>query len=788
MAEQIKEVSSKQMYLDDMVKYSIIVNRKRAIPELKDGLKPVQRKILFDMFDIGATSYEKRKKSAKVVGDTLGNWYCHGDQALYGAMEPISNWWKCKIPLLSPHGNWGTLMNDPPAAMRYTESGLSQFGLECIIGELAEAKYVVDWTDNFDGTKKEPEYLPAKVPILIINGTFGIGVGIAVSIPTHNLTEVLQATRALIKNPKAEITLIPDHCQPLIIFNADWKKISKLGYGSYTVRGIVEKFEDKGYPVLSIKSLPDGVTTDIVVNKLLSMVEQKQLPMIKDIIDHSGKTVDIRIILRKGADINYVEEILYNKTPVQSNVSVNFEVIDGVNVLRLSYKEYLQRFIDFRAITKFRLYANKYQEVSTRLHKLETFIKFIESGEIDNIIAMVKKQKTNNNDEIAEYLIKKLNITDLQAGFILSTSIQYLSKGHLERYKQEFAELQKVQNIYRKAITDDGSMIMKEIDEELEYFEKKYGTPRICKVVDKDVANNIPKGVFKIVITEKNFIRKISDVDKVSIIKGDNPKFILRVDNTENILLWDNKGKVYKLPVHKIPVTDKSSAGTDVRFLIRNLTADIISVHYEPTLRKIHNNKADGYRKHYITIVTKNNIIKKLDIDDFLNVNASGLMYSKIRNDDEVVDISIIPADLDLAIYSNQKALRCKLSDIPLLKRISQGNKAMNTSDPIEGLSIIYPDTQYIVVVTRNGYANKFPINCLAVHSRGKSGNNVIKLNSNDSILKLYGASDKDILRLTTPDGIEEVSVADIKSKSGIAAGQKITKSRGIVIKCEIIY
>ena len=788
MPEKIIEKSSKDMYLDDMVKYSIIVNRRRAIPSVLDGLKPVQRKILFDMYDIGATSYEKRKKSAKIVGDTLGNWYCHGDQALYGSMEPMANWWKCKIPLIAPHGNYGNLCGDGPAAMRYTEAGLSEFSYECMIGDLAEAKYVTDWTDNFDGTRKEPEYLPAKIPILIVNGTFGIGVGIAVNIPTHNLNEVLEATRTLIKNPKAEVTLIPDHCQPLIIFDADWKKISRMGYGNYTVRGIVEKFEDKGYPVISVKSLPDGVTTDVIINKLLSMVEQKQLPMVKDIIDFSGKTVDIRIILKKGGDVNYVEELLYSKTQVQSNVSINFEVIDGLNVSRMSYKEYLQKFIEFRATTKFRLYCNKYKTVTTRLHKLETFIKFIESGEIDNIIAMVKKQNTTNDDEVAEYLIKKLHITDLQAGFILATNIKYLSRGHLERYKQEFKELSQVQAVYRKAITDDGSIIMNEIDEELAYIEKKYGSPRICKVVEKSCDLNIPKGVFKIVVTEKNFIRKISDVDKIGIVKGDNPKFILRVDNTESILLFDNKGKVFKLPVHKIPVTDKSAAGTDVRFLIRNLTADIIAVQYEPTLKMIQNTKADGYRKHFITVVTKENIIKKLDIEDFLNVNASGLMYSKIRNTDEVVDISIVSDNLDVAIYSDQKALRCKLSDIPLLKRNAQGNKAMNTDEPIEGLSIIYPDTQFIVVVTNNGKFNKFPISCFTVKGRGKSGSNVIKLDSGDSIFKLYGACDKDIIRVTTADGIEEVPVLEIKVKSGIAAGQKMIKSRQQVVKCEIIY
>ena len=383
MPERITESSCKEQYISDMVKYSIIVNRRRAIPSVQDGLKQVQRKIIFDMYDIGATSYEKRKKSAKVVGDTLGNWYGHGDQALYGSIEPLTNWWKCKVPLIAGHGNFGNLCGDGPAAMRYTEAGLSEFGYECVIGELAEAKYVVDWVDNFDGTRKEPEYLPAKLPVLMVNGAFGIGVGITTNIPTHNLTEVLEATRALIKNPKADICLIPDHCQPLLIFDTDWKKINKLGYGSYTVRGIVERGEEKGYPVLYIKSLPDNVPTTNIMDKLYDMVENKQLPMVKDIIDFSGKTVDIHIILKKGADINYVEEILYNKTQVQCSTTVNFEVVDGVNHMRMSYKDYLLKFIEFRETTKFRLYCNKLKVAKTRWPQLTAYIKLIESGKKD---------------------------------------------------------------------------------------------------------------------------------------------------------------------------------------------------------------------------------------------------------------------------------------------------------------------------------------------------------------------------------------------------------------------
>ena len=216
-------------------------------------------------------------------------------------------------------------------------------------------------------------------------------------------------------------------------------------------------------------------------------------------------------------------------------------------------------------------------------------------------------------------MIKKVGITDLQAGFILATDIRRLSYGYLSKYKEEFKQLEKDKEVYRKAITDDGSIIMNEIDQELLDIEKRYGSPRTCKVISAKADLDIPKGIFKVVVTEKNYIRKIPDTDKVGIVRGDNPKFILRVDNTENVLLFDNMGKVFKLPIYKIPVSDRSNAGTDSRILVKNMTADIIAAYYEPSLKKV----IEGKRKHYIVVVSKQNIIKKLDMEDFLNVNTT---------------------------------------------------------------------------------------------------------------------------------------------------------------------
>lgn len=778
--EKIIDRRSDEMYREDMVKYLIIVNRRRAFPEIKDGLKVVERRIMYDMYDLNAIN--KTLKSARITGDTMGKYHPHSSS--YGSMVVMAQPFTYKIPLIAGQGNWGTVMGDGPAAERYTEAQISPFAYDCVISELKESKRAVNWKDNYSGEYKEPEYLPVKVPLLIIEGSFGIGVGIQSSIPPHNLVEVLEATRALLKDPNYDPILIPDHCQPLQIFDTDWKQISHTGVGKYTVRGIVQlQYEKKDIPVLHILSLPDNVSEDKVIDKLMDLYKAKQLPMVTDINSASKTSIDIRIVLKKGSDVEYVKQMIYAKTPVQSNTSVNFMVVDDITPKRMGYKEYLQKFIDNRMTIKLRLYCNKRAVADTRRHKLETYIEFIESGKIDQLTAFIKKQNVVDSSVLNEYLVQKFHMTDLQASYILTTNIMQLSKGYLNKYKAEYKELVKQIADYESAIVDGGKRIRREIDEELLEIEKKYGTPRLCKVVKGKDAEGIPAGTFKIVITENNFIRKLQENDKVNAVRGDNPKFILKVDNQESILIFDNKGKVFKLPVHKVQLTDKSSVGIDVRILIKNCTANIIAAVYEPLIQKF----IKGSRKHFLVSVTKDNLIKRMDLDDFANVNTSGLIYTVLRDpSDEIVGISISPVALDVVIYSDQKALRTNMSQIPRIKRMAQGSKAMDTTKPIEGLSVIYPDAKYILVVTEKGRINKLSINALMPHKRATCGMNVIKLSPGDKIFSIHGVTDNDVLHVVTLNGIFDINTIDIKERSAVATGDK-GLIKGTIVRTDVI-
>lgn len=788
MSEHINEYDAVEMYKTDQAKYSVIANRRRAVPAIQDGLKPVQRRLVFAAYKDHLTSPRQKDKSVSLVGTTMKYYHPHGDN-IYQAIVTMAAWYKTKYPIFYGHGNWGNVCGDSAAAPRYTECALSNFGYDILIDELSQSNNIVDWLDTYKRNgDKEPEYLPVKLPLLLINGTFGIGVGMQCSIPSHNLGEVVDATLALIKNPEAKITLIPDLPQDCELIESDWKRISNTGEGSFRVRGkIITEQDSKGNYTLRIVSLPDQVDSNSIYDKINDMISKKQLPMIKDIFNSlKDSKPDIIIKLKQGVDPEFVKHAIYAKTQVQTSVRVNFEVVsdNGIDINRYSYRDYLLQFIDQRMNIKFRLYCNKLQQVMTRHYKVDAFVKVLESGQINTIIDMIRKYKGTDDEPIIEFMIKKCNISDIQAKFIISVNLSRLSAGHLANYREERKKLEEQMTAYTNAVTDDGTIIKNEIVEELKMLKSKYNTPRLCTVIaDKDT-DNIPAGAFKIVVTERNYIRKIPDIDKVGIVRKDNPKIIIGVDNRDNLLIFDNKGKVFKLPVSKIPISDKTSAGTDVRILIRNLTADIAAVYDEEIIKKI----TKSENKHYLTVLTQSNTIKKLDLEDFLNVNPSGLMYSKIRPEDQVTGVAIVPHNLDIAICSTKKALRCSLKDVPLYKRNSTGAKAMNSVNPIDGLSVFYPNVTDVVVVTKNGKFNRFPVGMLERTSRAKGGHKVIKLDDNDEILNVYGVNLGDKIRVLTSDGVEEILIDDIKVKSSIAAGTKMIKSKGVIVRSDVIH
>ena len=790
MSEEIIVKNASEAYISDMVRYSIETNRRRVMPDYKDGLKLVQRRTLYAMAFLLSCS-NKIVKTAQVTGRVMGELHPHGDSSIDEVIKKLSNWFDIYIPLIKPYSNMGSMQGDGAAASRYTEVMLSEFSKEAIFSEMKETPNIVDWVATFTGDSTEPEYLPVKIPLLLINGALGIGTGKATSIPSHNINEVIDATIRLIDDPDASIVLAPDQCMSCEIIDANWKQISNSGHGTFKVRSVIDiEVADKGkaneHYVLVVKSIPDRVKLDDgkdtgIHYQINNLIDAGKLTQVVDLVEDSHDDVlRYEIHLKKGADPNYVRDFLYKTTSLQTTQTVNFQVLDGIELTRMSYKSYLQAFIEQRRITKYRYYCLKLQEARTDLHEKEICIMLIRSGKIDEVTKKIRKSKLQNDAELIQWLMDMFKITDLQAKFIINYPLKKLAPAYLSKYQQEAKELKEIDNMCMRKILNPQE-ILDEIKQELLYFKGKYGFPRKSKIIDPSAISNIPQGTFNIVITENNYIKKLPVNENIGSYKGDNPVLIARVENTSSIILITDQGRGFKFPVHKIPVIEKNSIGIDIRALIKGISSKVVAMFDSEKIKKLANLR----KKHYAVLITKRNYIKKLDLDDILISTVSGVIMTKLNPDDSVKDVIIASNDMNVVIYSKKKALRCSMKVIPNYKRNTLGVYAMKTNDEVDGISVIDSKATDIVVVTESGRINKFDISGLPLSDRYTSGNRVIKLGKTDSIVSIFSTTDDNNLRILTKNTTLDIPVKDILRTSSISPGTKMIPLKGdVIVKC----
>jgi DNA gyrase subunit A len=785
--ENIIDVNILKQHNMDFSSYAVYVLRKRALPDPRDGFKPVHRKIIYTLFnDFHDSGKHQAVKSMAVVGRVIQKYHPHGDQSVSGALKPMVNWFEIYMPLIVSQGGFGSMYGDKEAAARYTEIALSDYAYDCIIGDLKDSKNSVDWQDTYDGKYKEPVCFPATVPNLLINGSFGIAVGLATSIPKHNINDVIDATIHLMHHPNSNIVLIPDNCSGSDIVDTDWANISKTGRGKFKVRGIMKEctYNGKmynGYPALKVLSMPDMIFFKTVKEELEKLKITNILPQIEDILntttidDNTSKELfEIYIIFKKGTDINYVKNIIYTSTSMQANVSVNFEVIYNDTPVLLGYKEYLQLFIDFRRERKLRTYTNRLQNARTESHKMALYIKALESGEIDNILKMIRKQKGTDDSIYINYLIDKLKVTPVQAKFLLDTDIRKLSMGYLKKYKEELIKHNAIADECYNIIIDPNA-IDKKIEFELKEAKRKYGCPRRSRIISLTEATGIPDGIFKVIVTEKGFIKKIGENERVNYLKDDKVKLIVTMNNKDSLLLFSKIGKVFKLPVHKIPFAQRGSNGIDIRILLKKEVGEINTIIPQSILEELKSKNCLLYA------LTKFGLFKRMPLDDFITSPPSGMIYYKLDDGDEVVDILIMDSDCELLIYSHNKILRINGNEAPLLNRATKGNIAMVSKYPIDGFSVISPDTTDIIAITYSGKINRVSINAAPLSNRAKSGTSIIKLGKNDAIKKILICSSNDVITITTQKDTYSIPVNSLPIGSSISSGTKVVDSSGII-------
>lgn len=794
MSEVIEQKNCLEQYKFDMVRYGIEVNLKRTAPDIRDGLKLVHRRILYAM-GCELPCKTRQVKSAQVTGKVIGEYHPHGDTSVYEAAVNMCNWWSTYIPLLASETSMGSIQGGRAAAQRYTEMMVSEFAKDVIFKELCETPKVVDWVPNYAGDKVEPECLPVMLPLLLINGTFGIALGKQISIPPHNINEVIDATLRLIDNPNAEIVLIPDQCQRCEIVDTDWKQVSNSGSGNFKVRGIIDiETVDAGknneHFALVIKSTPDMVNLDesdsSVRATLDKLINEGKLPQISAMFEDSSEEKGMRFVihLKKGADPQYVKDYLYKATNLQKTQSVNFEVVNDLSPVRLSYKAYLQSFIMQRKLVKFRYYCIKLQKTRTDLHEKEACIKVIKSGQINEIIKKIRSSKSKNDEELVAWLSKLLDITDMQAKFILNYPIKKLAPVYLKSYEDAVVRLKQIEKYCIDMIVDD-KKILGEIKQDLINLKQKYGFPPKRKLISANEIANIPQGTFNVVITENNYIRKLPENENIGSVKGDNPVAVVKIENTSDVIFITAQGRMFKFPVHKIPITERASAGIDIRILVKGISSEIIEMFDADKIKQL----AGLRRKFYAVMVTKGNYIKKLDLEDILVSTQGGIIMTKLNPGDLVKDIKIIPDDLDIIIYSDRKALRCKMKDIPNYKRNTLGVFAMNTNNEIDGISAIDRTDTDVVVITDSGKANKFSVSGLSLGKRYMAGNSVIKLGKTEKIVAMFGTKDSYLINLVTKNSKLNIRVSDIARSSSISSGVKLLNLKNdVILKARLIF
>lgn len=784
--EQI--VNALDQCIKDMTLYGVYVARHRAVPDFRDGLKEVQRKIIYAMYH--DFNPNKTSKSSAITGTVMYKYHPHGDAAIYGSMKPMANWFEIYKPLIDAQGNFGNFQGDGPAAARYTEVKLSKFALDVFCSELGANENVVDWEPNYTGdmSMKVPKTLPCKLPMLLINGCFGIALGFKSDVPSHNINEVIDATIKVLDNPNARVVLVPDHQMKCDIIDTDWKNISRSGFGSYKVRGHVDIGEYKGYPALYIHSLPNMVYLNAITEKIEKLVTSGKLTQIKDMDENSEENkLEYIITLKKGSDPSYVRDVLFKETDLEKSFRVNFEVLSDKQLIRMDYKSYILEFLDYRRQTKLRLYRNYEQQLMTRNHILDFFIIVLKTpGLADKIITMIKKTNADNDNEIIEYILAKLSniapdkhYTSTQVKRFINMPVKYFSKKNLERYIVEYKDNEKLlKEIHPKT---DITALDEEIRNELLDLKRKYGEPRRCNIISQSDISNIPEGTFRIVITSNNTVKKFGIDEPIRYYKGEYVVATAKVENTDNLVLFDTMGRVFSIPVHKIPLTERGTSGADIRSINKRIVSNIVMIIPESLISSMHN-KAN----YSIIVLTAGGNIKKMKLDDFVSVSAGGLIYSKLDNGDYIKDILFIQKGKNhIVVYSNKKAICFDASTVPELKRNTKGVRAMQT-DEVDGMSVISPKASCIVVLTEYGFINKIHIGALKIKKRGMTGDNLIKLSKGDLIKAVFTAEESNKILIQTSDGSLNIEVKDIPEGSSVSKGTRIKNIKNNIISAKL--
>lgn len=721
---------------DSFFRYSMSVIIDRALPDVRDGLKPVHRRILYSMEANGWRSGGKFVKSARVVGDVIGKYHPHGDTSIYDSMVRLAQHWSLRMPLVNGQGNFGSMDGDEAAAYRYTEAKMTRIAEEMLVDI---NKDTIDFRDNFDGSEQEPSVLPAKIPNLLLNGQIGIAVGMATNIPPHNLGELVDATIELIDNENATVDDLLQHVKgpdfptgATIYGGASMKQAYQTGRGSVMVRAVADIEEtNKGRHQIIVTEIPYGVNKATLIEKIAELVKDKKINGISDLRDETARgKVRVVVELKKDAYPKKLLNQLYKLTPLQTSFNFNMlALIDGIQPRVLGLQEMLQEFVSHRQKVVRRRTEFELRKAKERAHILEGYR--IALDHIDEVIKTIRASKTQEEAEKA--LIAKFTLSEIQAKAILAMQLRRLTGLEREAIENELNELIKLIKRLEEILADEKE-ILSIIKNELIEMKEKYGDERRSKIINHELGKFsdeelIPEEDSVILLTTENYIKRtlVSEYRRqnrggkgkrgMTTKEEDIIDQLIPASTHDYLLFFTNKGRIFRLKAYEVPAASLTAKGVAVVNLLQLQPEEKIT----SIIRHEKGTKDDGY----LFMATIKGTIKKTLLKDYANIRTNGLIAIKLDDGDELKWIQKTTGDNDVIISTSAgQAVRFNEKDARPMGRSARGVRGvrLRPNDNVVGMDIVSNDERSLLVISQNGYGKATKVANFPSHKRGGVG------------------------------------------------------------------
>ena len=767
------------------IEYSMSVITSRALPDLRDGLKPVHRRILYSMLESGYTPDKAHRKSAKIVGDVMGNYHPHGDSSIYEAMVRMAQDFSYRYPLVDGHGNFGNIDGSGAAAMRYTESRLSKISLE-MLRDIN--KDTVDFVPNYDESTKEPAVLPSRFPNILVNGTMGIAVGMATNIPPHNLGEVIDGCVAYIDNPDIDVTGLMQYIKgpdfptgASILGNSGIKKAYETGRGTITIRSKATIEESNGLHHIIIEEVPYGVNTAELKNKVADLVHTKVIDGISDYHTDLKDGVKITITLKKDANPQVVLNNLYKHTSFQTTYGIIFLMLDNGVPKTLNLKEIISKYVDYQKEVIIRRTKFDLNKAEKRVHILEGYK--IALDNIDDFIKIIRDAETDV--EAKTKLIEKYNLSEIQAEAILELKLRRLTGLEREKIEAELQDLLEKIKYYKEILASE-EKVLAIVKQELLEIKEKYGDERRTNIdmtaVDYiEDESLIPVENIVVTLTNKGYIKRMASetyktqnrggvgIKGMSTNEDDFVEKLISMTTHDYLMFFTNKGKVYRTKGYEVPLYSRQSKGIPIVNLLPFEKEEEVTA-----MLKIEQNE----KSKYIIFCTKNGLIKRTNISEFENIRNSGKIAITLKENDELISVKKTTGENEIVIASsNGRMIRFNENEIRIMGRTATGVKGIELEDNniCVGCEIANPG-QEILVVTSNGYGKRTNIDEYRMTHRGSKGVRALNLtekNGNIVSFKLVNG-DEDLMIITDSGIIIRLAVDQVSTTGRVAQGVRL--------------